>query len=243
VPAPGHQYPDPVRAAAEGRVADLTHRFRAGFPVCDFEAPHRVEAADFARDGFRSQRWTFAEHSGTHVDAPAHFFPELADVSEFGPADLIVPVAVIDVTASAADDPDYLVQPEDIARFESDCGAIPPRSGVFMRSGWDLRAGDDARFLGLDQEGVAHSPAFSPEAVDWLISHRDIACVGVDTLSIDPGPSVDFPVHQRLLGSGRYAIECLAGLDRLPPTGAVAMVGVVPWENGSGGPCRVIAWW
>lgn len=236
-------YADAVSSAAEGRVADLTHRFRSGFPVARYESPRREEAADFAREGSRNQRWTLVEHSGTHVDAPAHFFPDLIDVSELDPRDLIIPVAVIDIAARAADDLDYLVEREDILRFESQWGAIPPRSGVFMRSGWDRRAEEVAQFMGLDQEGGPHSPGFSADAVDWLISERDIACIGVDTLSIDPGPSVDYPVHRRLLGSGRYAIECLARLTSLPPSGAAAMVGVVPWENGSGGPCRVVAWW
>lgn len=242
-PETGQWHGDALGSAAEGRVADLTHRFRSGFPVARYESPRREEAADFAREGSRNQRWTLVEHSSTHVDAPAHFFPDLIDVSELDPRDLIIPVAVIDIAGRLADDLDYLVQREDILRFESQHGAIPPRSGVFMRSGWDRRAGNAEQFMGLDQEGEPHSPGFSPEAVDWLISERDIACIGVDTLSIDPGPSTDFPVHQRLLGSGRYAIECLARLTGLPPSGAVAIVGVIPWENGSGGPCRVMAWW
>ena len=36
-------------------------------------------------------------------------------------------------------------------------------------------------------------------------------------------------------------MENLANLDRIPPHGATAMVGVVPWEAGSGGPARVFA--
>jgi kynurenine formamidase len=237
------RYADAISSAAEGHVADLTHRFRSGFPVARYEPPRREQAADFAREGSRNQRWTLVEHSGTHVDAPAHFFPDMIDVSELDPRDLIVPVAVIDIAARAVDDLDYLVTREDILRFESQHGAVPPRSGVFMRTGWDRRAENAVQFMGLDEGGVPHSPGFSPDAVDWLISERDIACIGVDTPSIDPGPSVDFPVHQRLLGSGRYAIECLARLASLPPSGAVATVGVIPWENGSGGPCRVMAWW
>jgi kynurenine formamidase len=234
---------DAVSSAAGGHVADLTHRFRSGFPVARYEPPRREEAADFAREGSRNQRWTLVEHSGTHVDAPAHFFPDLTDVSALDPRDLIFPVAVIDVAARLAGGLDYLAERQDILRFESEHGEIRPRSGVFLRSGWDRRAGDAVQFMGLDQEGEPHSPGFSPDAVDWLISERDIACIGVDTPSIDPGLSLDYPVHRRLLGSGRYAVECLARLTSLPPSGAVAVVGVIPWENGSGGPCRVLAWW
>jgi kynurenine formamidase len=237
------RHADVLRSAIEGRVADLTHRFRSGFPVARYEPPRREEAANFAREGSRNQRWTLVEHSGTHIDAPAHFFPDLVDVSELNPRDLIIPVSVIDIAARAVDDHDHLVEREDILRFESRHGAIPPRSGVFMRSAWDRRAEDAAQFMGLDSDGGPHSPGFSPDAVDWLITERDITCIGVDTPSIDPGSSIDYPAHRRLLGSGRYAIECLARLASLPQSGAVAMVGVIPWENGSGGPCRVLAWW
>ena len=52
-----------------------------------------------------------------------------------------------------------------------------------------------------------------------------------------------FPVHVNFLGSDRYGLENVNNLDRIPPRGAVAYVGLIPWEEGSGGPCRVIAGW
>ena len=33
----------------------------------------------------------------------------------------------------------------------------------------------------------------------------------------------------------------LAGLKNIPPRGAHLVVGVIPWEEGSGGPCRLLA--
>jgi kynurenine formamidase len=43
------------------------------------------------------------------------------------------------------------------------------------------------------------------------------------------------------LGADNYGLENLANLDRIPPCGAVATVGVIPWQTGSGGPARVLA--
>jgi len=63
----------------------------------------------------------------------------------------------------------------------------------------------------------------------------------VDTLSLDPGPSRDFPVHTRWLGSGRWGLECAANLDQLPATGATVVVGAPKVAGGSGGPSRVLA--
>lgn len=62
-------------------------------------------------------------------------------------------------------------------------------------------------------------------------------------MSLDPGKSPGFPVHFGFLANGRYGIESMANLDRIPPRGALGFVGPVPWEEGSGAPCRVIAAW
>ncbi|MBA2577645.1 MAG: cyclase family protein, partial [Euzebyaceae bacterium] len=55
--------------------------------------------------------------------------------------------------------------------------------------------------------------------------------------------SATFEVHVRLLGADRYGIENLANLATIPPRGAQIFVGLIPWERGSGGPCRVLASW
>ena len=77
----------------------------------------------------------------------------------------------------------------------------------------------------------------------WLGENRDVTGIGVDTISLDPGNSTTFPVHVNFLVTDRYGLENLNNLDRIPPRGAVASVGLIPWENTSGGPCRVIASW
>jgi kynurenine formamidase len=77
----------------------------------------------------------------------------------------------------------------------------------------------------------------------WLAERRDVTGIGVDTISLDPGNSQTFPVHVNFLATDRYGLEGLNNLDRIPPRGAVAYVGLIPWEKGSGGPCRVIASW
>jgi kynurenine formamidase len=48
-------------------------------------------------------------------------------------------------------------------------------------------------------------------------------------------------VHRRLLGADRYGVEAVANLADIPPLGAHVVVGVVPWDQGSGGPCRLLA--
>lgn len=235
----------PARAAAiatrKNRRKDLTHVFRAGFPVYAFDPPSRRTLVTVEENGFYSQEWTFGEHSGTHIDAPGHFIADGRRTPQITLRELMVPVAVIDISARAAEDSDAVVTVRDIRRFERRHGRIPPRAGVFMNSGWAARAGDPEAYKNADSNGTYHFPGFGVDAANFLLTKRNITAIGVDTLSLDHGPSTTFDVHYAVLGADKYGIENLANLGDIPPLGARAFVGVIPWEEGSGGPCRVIA--
>jgi kynurenine formamidase len=224
-----------------GRVTDLTHTFRAGFPVYTGDEPSRRTIADYGAQGFYAQEWTFGEHSGTHMDAPGHFVPGGRRVPQLRPEELLAPAAVIDISRRAASDPDATVTEEDVRRYERRHGRIPRNAVVFMDSGWAAKVNDDAAFKG-GPAGDYHFPGFGIDAVEFLLTRRSIRGIGVDTLSLDPGNSTTFEVHNRLLGADRYGIENVANLSSLRPRGAVVSVGVVPWEEGSGGPMRLLAY-
>ncbi|MDP9067387.1 MAG: cyclase family protein [Actinomycetota bacterium] len=231
-------------ATRRRRMKDLTHVFRAGFPVYAFEPPSKRTLVTVEDDGFYAQEWTFGEHSGTHMDAPGHFIADGRLTPQIRPRELMfVPVAVIDISAKAAQNPDAVVTVRDLKRFERRHGKIPNRAAVFIYSGWDKKVDDPAAFKNADANGTYHFPGFSSEAATWLLEHRRITAIGVDTLSLDPGNSTTFDVHYIILGADRYGLENVANLDSIPPLGTKAFVGVVPWEEGSGGPARVIAVW
>jgi kynurenine formamidase len=207
------------------------------------DPPRREPLFNIQDHGFYSQKWTFGEHSGTHMDAPGHFFDEGRRSPEITPQELIVPVVVVDISERAAQDPDTTLTVDDLRRFERRHGRIPEGALVCMNSGWAAKFGDPLAYKGGDSYPGYHFPGFSVDAATWLAERRDVTGIGVDTISLDPGDSTTFPVHVRLLGSDRYGLENLNNLDRIPPRGAVAYVGLIPWEEGSGGPCRVIASW
>jgi kynurenine formamidase len=237
--------PRPALAATSRsrRLVDLTHTFRAGFPVYANSNPTRKTFSNVANDGYYSQEWTFLEHTGTHLDAPGHFIHGGRLVPQITLEELMVPVVVVDISARAATEPDALVTPEDLLRFERRHGRIPRRAAVVMYSGWEARIKDQAAYRNIGADGKHHFPGFGKDAVEWLLEQRAITALGVDTLSLDNGPSQTFDVHRLLLGTDRYGLENLANLKNIPPRGAVIFVGVVPWEEGSGGPCRVVAQW
>ncbi|MGH2732103.1 MAG: cyclase family protein [Actinomycetota bacterium] len=231
--------------ATSGRnraVKDLTHTFGPRFPIyTGLPTPERSAVTTVEKNGFYNQRWDLVEHSGTHMDAPGHFIAGGRVVPEISPEELLVSAVVVDIAKRAGQDPDTGVTPEDLERFERRHGRIPRRAAVFMYSGWEARAGNQDAYRNRDANGVHHFPGFGRDAVEWLLDHRDITCIGVDTLSLDIGRVTTFDVHHKLLGADRYGIENLANLKSIPAKGATVVVGVIPWEEGSGGPCRVLA--
>jgi kynurenine formamidase len=238
-----------VAGAARGRrgvrrFQDLTHTFSAGFPVfVPGTEPVRETIADYAADGFYAQRWTFGEHAGTHMDAPGHFIPGARMSPDITPRELLLPIVVVDISDKAARNPDATVELEDLARFERRHGRIPEGALVAMDSGWASKVDDPLEFKGGEAFPDYHFPGFSEEAARWLARRRDVTAIGVDTLSLDPGNSTTFPTHAGFLATDRYGLENLNHLDKIPPRGATAYVGLIPWEQGSGGPCRVVAAW
>ncbi len=225
------------------RLSDLTHVLNEGFPVYTFDPPKRVTVVTVENDGFYIQKWTLGEHSGTHMDCPGHFVTDGRRAPEMKLEELLAPIVVIDISRRAAKNPDAAVEVRDLVRFERRHGRIPKGAVVAMFSGWETRVDDPAAYKNVGADGKYHFPGFGIDALEWLLDRRHIGAIGVDTLSLDVGESTTFEVHLTLLGADKYGLENLSHLESIPPHGAHAYVGLIPWEEGSGGPCRVIATW
>jgi len=221
---------------------DLTHTMSGDFPTF-FGVPgiEMQKQFDIKKDGFNLYWWRLIEHAGTHFDAPIHFAEGGATADRIDVANLVVPLAVIDVAGKAASDPDYLVSRQDLAAWEERHGRLPDDCCVAMHSGWAQHLSSPARYTGKDAAGLFHFPGFGPEAAAWLIAERRVRGLAVDTLSLDHGPSTDFRTHRAWLPSGRWGLENVAGLDRVPPAGATLVVGLAKVKDATGGPARLIA--
>jgi kynurenine formamidase len=242
-PVPGLAQQKPVRLAKGFRdVHDLTHTFSPKTPVFPAFKPIQIRPKfSIAKDGFFANEITYDEHTGTHMDAPAHFVAG-AQTADKLPADrFFAPLAVISIEARAVKNADALVTVDDVLEWEKRNGRLPAGAFVAMYSGWGSRVSNAERFLNKDSKGTMHAPGFSEDVAKFLVKERDIVGAGVDTLSLDAASATKFVAHLALLGAGKYGVELLANLNAVPPSGAMLIVGGPKHEGASGGPCRVYA--
>jgi kynurenine formamidase len=234
---------------SQARIVDLTHAFEARTPYWptattgfQLTAVHR----GWTSEGFFYSAFSFCapEHGGTHLDAPFHFAEGGRPADAVPLRQLLAPAVVVDVTAQAGRDPDYRLTAADVRAFEEKHGRIAPGAIVLLRTGWSARWPDRKRYLGDDTPGDAsrlHFPAYGKEAAELLVRERKAGALGVDTASLDHGPSRDFIVHQIAAAANVPGLENLTGLGELPPVGAFVVALPMKIAGGSGGPLRAIA--
>lgn len=184
-----------------------------------------------------------SEHTGTHFDAPVHWLSgkELDDVSQVPPQRLVAPAAVLDCSAEAARDPDFLLQREHVEAWRAEHGPLPQGGWLLYRTGWDVRLADPATFL-----NDGHTPGVAPACARWLAEETPVIGIGVETVGTDAGQAAlfedqPFPCHWYFQGANKYGLTQLQNLARLPAQGAVVIAGPLPIAGGSGSPTRVLA--
>lgn len=233
----------------DARVIDLTHPFDQHtiyWPTSpsSFQLSRlhygRTEAGYF----YAANSFCTPEHGGTHLDAPIHFAEGRQTVDQVPVRQLIGPGVVIDVSRQASTNPDYRLSMEDIRRWEATHGVIPGDAIVLLRTGWGKRWTDRKGYLGDDTPGDAsrlHFPSYGKDAAEFLVKERKVAALGVDTASIDYGPSKDFIVHRVANEANVPGLENIANLEELPELGAWIIALPMKIAGGSGGPLRIVA--
>ncbi|MGH7164349.1 MAG: cyclase family protein [Nitrospiraceae bacterium] len=229
-------------------LVDLTHDFGEETIYWPANKSFQWEKTDWGTTAagywYASANFAASEHGGTHIDAPIHFGRGRSTVDQIPLDRLIGPAVVIDVRPRCDTDPDYELTVDDLVTWESRYGRIQDGALVFMLSGWGQRWPDRTRYLGShtpDDPRTLHFPGLSRGAAEFLITRRLVRGVGIDTASIDPGRSRDFPAHRALNSADVYALENVAALDRLPPRGATVYALPIKIKGGTGGPVRIIA--
>lgn len=233
----------------DARWIDMSHPFDAATIYWPTAESFRLDtvSADMTEAGYwyAANAFSAAEHGGTHLDAPYHFARQGATVDEIPVERLVGPAAVVDVSAAADTNPDYLVGVEDLRGWEDEHGRIPDGAVLLLRTGWGDRWPDREHYLGTSRTGPEavpelHFPGLGPDAARWLVENRDVDAVGLDTPSIDHGQSSDFLSHRILYEAGIPGLENVARLDLLPPTGAWVVALPMKIGGGTGAPLRVV---
>lgn len=166
----------------------------------------------------------FGAHSGTHVDAPAHFIEGGGRVDELSFESLIGPAEVVEVPVSNKVIDEQFVASVDLAR--SPRILFKTRNSSF----WSDASNEfrsDYTYLG---SGAAK-----------LLVDKGIKLVGIDYLSIEQFQSETFETHLSLLGNG---VTILEGLDlRAVAPGSYELICLplkIGGGSGDGAPARVV---
>jgi kynurenine formamidase len=236
-------------------VIDLTAPLSSSTPVLKLPEPFGNTVSftlhEISRYDERGPAWywndiTTGEHTGTHFDAPVHWVTgrDGQDVSQVPLARLIAPAAVLDFSAQAAADADFLLEVDHIKEWESQHGALPAGGWLLYRTGWDARSREQDTFLNANETGP-HTPGVSVECARWLAQEAPVIGFGVETVGTDAGAAHSFdppfPCHSSMLGADKYGLTQLQNLALLPPQGAMIIVSPLPITGGSGSPCRALA--
>ncbi|MCP5509033.1 MAG: cyclase family protein [Chlamydiales bacterium] len=220
------------------RLIDLTHAVTPDIPTwsgrCGFE---HATIMDYDQ-GVRVMKYKLSGACGTHMDAPSHFIKGGCDIAHIPLEQLVVPLHVIDLRPKIH--PNLFIQPHDIKIYGEKHGKIMANSLVVAFTGWQQYWSDPVRYRGEDEKGRKHFPGFSKEAAEYLLE-REVAGIGIDTLSPDGSNQDDFPVHWAILGAGKYIIENLNNLDQVPSTGAWAVSFPTKISEGAEAPLRCAA--
>lgn len=234
----------------DGKIIDLTYPFDENtifWPTAEgFQLEVAFEGVTEQGFYYTANNFCTAEHGGTHIDAPIHFYKDRNTVDRIPLEQLLGKGVVIDVSEKCALDRDYQVQIEDFTTFEKKHGTGLNDVIVLLRTGLGKYWPDRKKYLGTDERGAdavpkLHFPGLHPDAAKWLVENRSIKAIGLDTPSIDFGQSTTFESHVILYRENIPAFENVANLDQLPEKNFTIIALPMKIAGGTGGPLRIIA--
>ncbi len=208
------------------KVLDLTRVIGPGMSLYPGSQPPRLTpSATMAEDGYLETRLDLLAHTGTHLDAPRHLFPQGKGLDQYPLSRFAGRGCVVDLSRGC---PQWIGR-DQLAPHED---RIWRAEYLLLRTGW-------GRFWGEERYAEGY-PVLAPEAAQWL-AKLPLAGVGVDTLSLDPLGSVELLAHRALLGKGMVLVENLANLEALPPEGFTFLCFPLSFPDADGSPVRAAA--
>lgn len=212
-------------------VIDLSHPLGPGTQVYPGDPAVLLRpAATIGADGCNVSHVSMGSHSGTHADAPFHFFADGARIDELSLELFAGPAVIVDATGHTdRQGIGWEVLHPWTARFG-------PGTVVLVRTGWSRHYGTE-RYL--------DHPFLTGEVGRRLVD-LGVRTLGIDTPNPDetPGrehPGGDCPVHRAVLGAGGVLIENLRRLDRIDAVDPWFSAYPIPLYRADGAPVRAVA--
>ena len=222
------------------RLIDLSHTIDQcmplwpGDPLTEF-----ITVANRDVDGFYLRKISIGEHTGTHLTAPLTFHPNGSSVDQYPLESLVAPGVTVDISDRTSMNPDYTMSVTDLINWERKYGPISDGSIVLALTGWQQKWRAPENYLGIDTMSRLHFPGFSLEAAQFLLDHRRIHGLGIDTHGIDPGLDNTFSVSKLMLQEPRIVLANLTNLNKLPAKGFTLTIAILKLQGGSGSPASV----
>lgn len=209
---------------------DLSYPLSAETPLFPGTHPVQIQFLERSEDppnhGRRSlnvSRLAVTVHTGTHMDAPFHFFGSGETIDQIDLGRCIGRALLLDVSTAATRSEIHL---QDIPGLEQKLKKIPK---FVLNTGWARRWGTDAYF--------SDHPCISKRSAEFLVSCRT-QLVGIDTPSVDRPP---FPAHLALLGNGVVIVENLTNLGLIHAEEFHLSVLPLKLTGTDGSPVRAVA--
>jgi arylformamidase len=207
------------------KIVDLTQAMDNAMPVMTGIAPPVFrDLASVATDGYAMSQYTFVNHTGTHVDAPAHQIAGGACLDDIPLERLVTQALTIDLSG-------HVPGPVGLADLAGSFEHVRPEDLVLFRSDNAMNWGTDAYW---------HGWCYPDAAATRALIDLGVSGVGFDGPSADPVDSQDYQLHQLWLGAGKIIVENLASLAELPSRCRI-VVAPLKVRGANGGPARVLA--
>ncbi len=220
------------------RVVDLT------YTAPQVPVPHPIECEQNRRSQkspYQAQNDCSTEPSETRVNLPAREILGQWSADQIPPERLIAPLVVIDVTEEEARNPAYPVSVDDIAKWESRYGHVPPGAVVIAKTRPNFVNSQRGQTAVTDTKVGAVAPGFTIDAARFLVEAREVYGLGIDMPSLDSSATRGFPVRAYIASRRVYGIENVVNLNAVPEAGGFVVV--APSKNATGltAPARVLA--
>ncbi len=211
------------------KIIDLTHTISPDMPVYPgMDAPTFSSFGSYEKDGFCETSLGLLSHTGTHIDAPRHIFPEGKPLEDFALSYFVGSGLVIDATDVG--EGGFI----GMAHLERYGAELDKADFLLFNTGWEGRWGSDSYF--------GEYPVISGEVADYLLLSGKRG-VGLDVVSLDPVSDKNLTLHKKLLGAGQdfIIIENLCNLGLIGNRPFTLAALPLKFRDSDGAPARVAA--